>query len=145
MNSLWPQEDSRAVGETRFCEGAKAVVAMLFGLSVAACATVAPKPADAIVKERAQARWDLMVQGEFDRAYEYFSPSSKAVMPASAFKSRIKPGFWKAVKVEKVECSSADRCEVKVNISYDYRGTRIETPHQETWIRDESNWWLLSK
>ena len=120
------------------------VVAVVSGL-LAACAMVASKPAGEVVKERSQARWDLMVKGDFDKAYEYFSPSSRATMSLASFKSRIKPGFWKAVKVEKAECSSADRCEVTVNINYDYRGMRIDTPHRETWIRDESNWWLLSK
>lgn len=118
---------------------------MLFGLAVGACATTPPKPADEMVKERAQARWDLMVKGDLDQAYGYFSPSSRATMSLPAFKSRVKPGFWKAVKVDKVECSSADRCEVSTTISYDYRGSRIDTPHRETWIRDESNWWLLSR
>jgi len=133
------------VYETRFQAVAKAVVAMLFGLVAAACAMTPPKPADVIVKERAQARWDLMVKGDLDKAYEYFSPSSRAAMSLPGFKSRVKAGFWKAVQVDKVECSSADRCEVSVTIGYDYRGARVETPHRETWIRDESNWWLLSR
>lgn len=133
------------MGETSFYAAAKAVVAMLLALAATACATTPPKPADVIVQERAQARWDLMVKGDLDKAYEYFSPSSRATMSLPGFKSRVKPGFWKAVKVDQVECSSADRCEVKVTIGYDYRGTRVETPHRETWIRDESNWWLLSR
>jgi hypothetical protein len=118
---------------------------MLLTLAVTACATLAPKPADEIVKQRAQLRWDLMVKGDLDKAYEYFSPSSRETMSLAGFKSRVRPGFWKAVRVDKVECSSADRCEVSVTIGYDYRGTRVETPHRETWIRDEANWWLLSR
>jgi len=133
------------VRETGFYGVRKAVVAMLFGLLAAACATTPPKPAGEIVKERSQARWDLMVKGDLDKAYEYFSPSSRATMSLAGFKSRVKVGFWKAVKVDKVECSSADRCEVTVTISYDYRGMRVDTPHRETWIRDEANWWLLSR
>lgn len=131
--------------ETRFYEVTKWVGAAVIGLVLAACATTPPKPADAIVKERSQARWDLMVKGDFDKAYEYFSPSSRQTMSLPGFKSRIKAGFWKAVKVDKVECSSADRCEVTMTIDYDYRGQRVMTPHRETWIRDESNWWLLSR
>ena len=131
--------------KTRFHAAARRLVAVVFGLVAAACATTPPKPAEVIVQERAQARWDLMVKGDFDRAYEYFSPSSRAAMPLASFKSRIKPGFWKEVKVEKAECSSADRCEAVATISYDHRGMRIDTPHRETWIRDESNWWLLGK
>jgi hypothetical protein len=133
------------VGETGFRRALKAVVAVGIASVLASCATVPSKPAEEIVKERSQIRWNLMVQGDLDKAYEYFSPSSRATMSLAGFKSRVKPGFWKAVTVDKVECSSADRCEVTATIGYDYRGTRVNTPHRETWIRDESNWWLLSR
>jgi len=145
LNSLSPQQDAHAVCNTRNFAALKWVVAVVFGLVAAGCAVVAPKPADEIVKERSQARWDLMVSGDLDKAYEYFSPSTRATMSLAGFKTRVKAGFWKAVKVDKVECSSADRCEVSVTIDYDYRGMRVKTPHRETWIRDESNWWLLGK
>ena len=112
---------------------------------VAACATVPPPSGDVIVRERAQARWNALVAGDVKKAYEYFSPGSRATMSVSDFEKSIRIGFWKAVKVDKVECATADRCDVHVTIDYDHRGTRITTPHRETWVRDGADWWFLRR
>jgi hypothetical protein len=111
---------------------------------MAACAAVNPRSSEDIVKERAQARWNALVQGDVKTAYEFFSPGSRAGLSLADFAGGIRIGFWKAVVVDKVECA-AESCEVHSTIEYETRGMRVKTPHRETWVRDGSNWWFLRR
>jgi hypothetical protein len=120
-------------------------VAGLAVASLTGCATISRKPDDVVVKEKAQARWNALVQGDVKAAYEYFSPGSRQTMTLAEFASGIRIGFWKAVSVDKVECGSADRCDAQVTIEYEHRGMRVKTPHRETWVRDGKDWWFLRK
>ena len=146
MNSLSPQQHGYAVGKARYTGLKQHVAAAVLAAFTAACATSPPpKPAEEIVKERAQARWNALVQGDVKTAYDFFSPGSRSTTSLADFAGGIRIGFWKAVTVEKVECSSADRCDAHSNIEYDYRGTRIKTPHREVWVKDGSQWWYLRR
>ena len=98
-----------------------------------------------MVKERAQARWDALVKGDLNAAYGYLSPGSRSIISASDYAGTIRRGFWKAAKVEKVECGSAQSCEVFATIEYEFSGMRTKTLLRETWIRDGSEWWYLQK
>jgi hypothetical protein len=108
------------------------------------CAVTPSTPEEA-VKQRAQARWDAMVKGDFNAAYGYLSPGSRSVITASDFASSLRAGFWKSAMVDKVECGSAQSCEVSATIEYEYLGRRTKTPLRETWIREGSEWWYLRK
>lgn len=109
------------------------------------CAGLQSSPPEEAVKERSQARWDRMVQSDFKGAYEYLSPGSRAVNTAEAYASSLKPGFWKAAKVDKVMCEKPDVCEAVLTIEYEFRGSRIKTPLKETWIKEGSSWWYVQK
>ena len=149
MNSLAREEFQSAVGFPVFGR----VVAAAFLALATACATVPSRPPEEIVRDRAQARWNALVQGDAKAAYEYFSPGSRATFTLSDFVGSIRIGFWKAVQVDKVMCEgadksadkAADRCEVHTTIEYDYNGMRIKTPHREEWIRDGQDWWFLRR
>ena len=117
----------------------------LIGLVTASCAALETRSPEEVVKQRAQTRWNALVQGDVKAAYEYFSPGSRETMPLADFASGIRLGFWKAVTVDKVECGAPDRCDVASTIEYDHRGMRIKTPHRETWIRDGTNWWFVRR
>jgi hypothetical protein len=97
------------------------------------------------VKERAQARWDAIVKGDFNAAYGYLSPGSRSVVSAQDYATSLRRGFWKSATVEKVECGSAQSCESSATIEYEIMGRRTKTPLREYWIRDGSEWWYLQK
>jgi hypothetical protein len=113
------------------------------GVGLAACASISvdspPEAKQKLVAERAQARWELLIKGDVDGAYQYLSAGSKAATPLGLYKGRIKPGLWRGAKVDKVECE-AEICTVQMLITYDFRTARagamkgIETPVPETWI-----------
>lgn len=109
------------------------------------CATVDLRDDDVVVKEKAQARWDALVKGDTRTAYQYLSPSSRAVLTPDAYAASLRQGFWKSAKVDSVTCASKDNCEAHVTIEYEHQGRRMKTPLRETWIRDGSEWSYLQR
>jgi hypothetical protein len=114
-------------------------------LLVSGCAALDLRDADAVVKERAQARWDALVKGDTSAAYQYLSPGSRAALTRDAYAGSIRQGFWKSAKVDSVKCESADSCDAQVTIEYEFQGRRMKTPLRETWIREGSEWWYLQR
>ena len=124
---------------------------------VAACAGMGgvnkdspPDVKAAVVKERSQARWQALIKGDLDAAYTYLSPASKAATSLDAYKRRIRPGLWRAVNIESVECES-ELCNVQLKLTYDIpRGKMspqtvkgIETPVTERWVIEEGSAWYV--
>jgi hypothetical protein len=109
------------------------------------CAAVDLRDDDVVVKEKAQARWDALVRGDSRAAYEYLSPTSRAVLTPDAYAASLRPGFWKLAKVDSVSCATKDSCDAQVTIEYEHQGRRMKTPARETWIRDGSQWWYLQR
>jgi hypothetical protein len=124
---------------------ARSVSVVVAGLLAVACATVQPRTPEEVVKERSQARWNLLLKGDMKAAYEYLSPGSRAVMTYEDFVTSIRRGFWKAAEVQKVACEGAQTCEAQSMIEYEFQGRRVKTPLKETWIRDGSDWWYVQK
>jgi hypothetical protein len=144
LNSLSTQQ----AGKRLVSLGVKGALGRL-GIAVAAivigaCA-VTPRTPEEAVKQRSQARWDAMVKGDFNAAYGYLSPGSRSVITASDYASSLRAGFWKSAVVDKVECGSAQSCDVSATIEYEHLGRRTKTPLRETWIREGSEWWYLRK
>ena len=145
MNSLSTQRAKTGLA-TPGADGIPArLAAGILAIVLCGCAGVAPRSADAIVKERAQARWDALVRSDFSAAYGYMSPGSRSVTSATDYAASLKRGFWKSAAIDKVECGSAQSCEVSATIEYEFMGQRTKTPLRETWIRDGSDWWYLQK
>ena len=145
MNSLSTDHKELAVVLSSVGRIAASVVLSVAVVGASGCAIFKPRSPDEIVMERAQARWDALVQGDTKKAYEYFGPGSRSVMTAEQYDASIRKGFWKSAKVEKVECAAPDSCFVHVAIEYEYQGMRIKTPLGETWIREGSDWWYVRK
>ncbi len=124
---------------------------------VAACAGIGgvrkdstPEVKAAAVKERSQARWQALIKGDLDAAYAYLSPASKAVTPIESYRRQIRPGLWREVKINSVECE-AELCSVKLQLTYDIpRGPMspkpvkgIETPLTERWVIEDGSAWYV--
>jgi len=112
---------------------------------LSSCAAVAPSSPEDAVKRRAQARWDALVKSDFNAAYGYMSPGSRSIVTAPEYAASLRAGFWKSAVVDKVECGSAQSCEVGATIEYEHLGRRTKTPLRETWIREGQDWWYLRK
>jgi len=118
---------------------------------IAGCATqpvpvaMPEKSREAVVLEKAQARWDALLKNRMTEAYQFYSPASRVVLSYEDFIRSMRVGFWKAAQVDRVECQAEDACEAIVAIEYQHRGSRVRTPIRETWIRVEGNWWYVQK
>ena len=130
---------------------------VLFAAAIAACAGMGgvttdspPEVKVAVVKERSQARWQALIRGDLDAAYAYLSPASKATTPIEAYRRQVRPGLWREVNIDSVECK-AELCIVKLVLTYDIpRGPMspktvngIETPVSERWVIENGSAWFV--
>ena len=127
--------------------GAVRWIALFGAMTLAACAGVTKEsPAEdkvTAVTERANARWQAMLKRDFDAAYAYLSPSSRAVTPLPAFKARASRTAFRGAKVDGVSCDS-EACKVKLTVTYDHRVMKgIATPLEETWVIDQGQVWYV--
>ncbi|MGZ5032671.1 MAG: hypothetical protein ACXWAC_05690 [Usitatibacter sp.] len=145
MNSLSTHQGVKTAFLSSLGRITAGVVLGLALVGISGCAAFKPRPAEEIVMERAQARWDALVKGDLPAAYGFFSPGSRAVLTQEQYSNSIRLGFWKSAKVEKVECATQDSCFAHVAIEYEFQGRRTKTPLGETWIREGSDWWYIQK
>lgn len=130
--------------------GAVLVAGVLTALT--GCAGLgAPVTPEQAVKERAQARWEALIKRDFDKAYTYLEPSYRALNSAEAYgNGRGTIASWTAAEVLDVTCPDADKCTTKVRINVNApgmpKGLRdINTVVNETWLREDGQWWLFQK
>ena len=120
---------------------------LLLALGLAGCVGISvdssPEAKQRLVTERAQARWQVLIKGDVEAAYQFLSTGSKAATSLEAYKSKIRPGMWREAKVEKVECE-AEICKAKMILTYDHaRMKGIQTPFEEDWIIDKGTAWYV--
>lgn len=123
------------------------MVSILAGCAGSVGGVVAPKsvPSDEEqVKARAEARWVAMMAKDFEKAYSFLSPGSKAVHSQQLFRGKIRPLDWRSAKAVNAICE-ADVCRVSISLMLvDERlGGEVTTILEETWLRDSGQWWLV--
>lgn len=126
----------------------RSILAVGLGLALAACAAIEKGPdeeASRIVSERARQRWDHVMKGQFEQAYQFLSPASRSTLSVEAFRKRSAAGrWWRSIKQEKVDCRG-DTCQVTMHLEYDlFEIKGLKTAIDETWIKDAGTWWLVA-
>jgi len=121
----------------------------LSAILVAACAS-AP-PVENVVKERAQARWDALVSGDYDTAYSFYSPGYRSSTSRVDFEIaiRLRRIRWVTAEVTESRCE-ADACTVLTLAGYhvarpvpgmsDWESTK---KIDERWVRTQGEWWYV--
>ncbi len=129
---------------------ARLTAAVVAAAATAGCATFFQPTREEAVARRAQERWDLLVKGDLQKAYGFFSPSTRAVTSFEAWKELGVPRstVWKKAQVIKVECPDEQRCVARVNLDHqplvlEGRLGTISSAIDETWLVDNGEWWLL--
>jgi len=111
---------------------------------VPAAAPTTPEAKQALVRQRTAARWDLLIKGDFEGAYEYLSPGSKESTTLLRFKSNIRKDAFRSIDIQSVACDG-DVCQVKLQLTYDHPKMKgIVTPVSESWIVDGSQAWYVT-
>lgn len=122
----------------------------LVGL-LSACASAPPATPEEQIRQRAQERWQALIKGDFERAYTYLSPASRAVVPYERYRGSIGGAVvWKGAEVVDVRCETLEKCIAKVKVLtepviFRQRFGTIETHLDETWLLDKGQWWFLFK
>ena len=102
-----------------------------------------PEANQALVAQRASARWVALVKDDLDTAYGYLSPGSRQLTSLDKFKANTRRGAFREGKIENVTCE-ADACMVKVLVTYDHPKMKgITTPVLESWIIDGGQAWYV--
>jgi len=123
---------------------------LCMGIVIAGCATFSPKPEEAVT-ERANARWQALLKGDMDKAYNYSTPGFRAVVDPIGFRSKVGiAGRWWGAQVVRVECDLPTRCKAVVRLEFStlFSGKgkdRIETHIDETWLFEDGQWWFFQK
>ncbi len=106
------------------------------------------KPPEEIVKKRSEERWQALVNGQFDKAYEYLAPSYRAVNSFERYRSNFgNAASWQNAQVLSVACET-DKCDVRLRIQLKLavRGVdTVATALNETWLLEDGKWWLFQK
>jgi len=123
---------------------------MLSGLFLSACASQAVEPENGL-SVRAQSRWDVLLAGDYEAAYAYFSPGYRSTtsMIDYAVKIRTQRVHWTSAEYRDHSCTEST-CTVRFDIGYTvakpvagldkWDGSSIT---EEKWIKTNGQWWYL--
>lgn len=120
---------------------------LLLAALLAGCAVLSPPPAEEVVRQRAQARWDALLAGEWSKAYRYMSPSYRALVEEKRYANQFGAGAsFLGAEVARVTCAE-ERCTVRMRVRFQTaaagRSSEVgETHFDEVWIREEGQWWM---
>lgn len=128
-------------------------IALLAAVTLAGCAGMAgfgrlasdssPEAKREAVSARAEARWQALIKGDLDAAYQYLSPGSKATISLPVYKATHKVGMYRTAKVDKVDCEGA-ACKVTLTVRYDAKGFKgVDTLLTEQWVIESGQAWIL--
>lgn len=117
----------------------KTIGVLLAGSLLAACS-----PAESVLTGYAQQRWDAMIKGNLEQAYEYYTDAFKAVTPPDVFRRKVQgTGLWNQAKVQHVQCeASGKRCQVDVEVTVSMKMRGLSKPVEssdvvhETWVKE---------
>jgi len=124
-------------------------VFLAVGLLLSACGGE-PAPPRETLEERVMARWNLMLERDFETSWEYHSPGFRQMNPRFDFARDMaaRPVRWQAAELESIDCDG-DVCNVRVRVTYrvpaapgPLRNLDMERAVDEVWIRVEDDWWF---
>lgn len=135
------------------------VVALVSALMISACAT-APADNDAwrdsqrsVLKQRAEARWQMLIEGDFKEAYGFLSPDYRSVVNLQQYKKKFGRSIdWRLARVDDIRYDSPTVATVLVKLTYatdlpGARGELIQNTREmpEKWLYKDGGWWYTSQ
>ena len=132
-----------------------AAAALAVALGLAGCASTPGKagadrkaaqaePDAAQLETLAVQRWNHLVAGELDKAWEFFSPGYQATKPKEEYAAEMsgRPVKWLGVEYVDRECPEPTRCTVKVKVDYRIKMavTGVGEVKSHQWVRES---WLF--
>lgn len=132
--------------------GWRAPVILLCLLVLAGCATSSPTAArDALLQQRAQARWDAILARDYATAYSYMTPGYRSATSVTDFEISIRTRRVQYLSAEYKghDCQEAV-CTVKMAVGYKVVRPVAGLPEwksdsllEERWINSDDGWWFV--
>lgn len=147
MNTKRTSTATRARPPLRTCLLAFAMTAFS-PLLFTACATMG---GGGSVVDRAQARWDAILAGDFATAYGYYTPGFRSSHTPSDFEltMRLRKVQFRGAEYKAHECEE-EVCTLKFDVRYHINSPvpgletwESKTTLDEKWIRTEGQWWYF--
>lgn len=126
-------------------------LALLAVLLLSACATTSAVSPEDVIEQRAQARWDALLTGDYASAYAFCSPGYRSTVSATDYEIgiRLKRVKWTSASYLDHDCEE-NTCKVRFQMGY-----RVNSPVpgvevwngydriEDQWIKTGGEWWYL--
>lgn len=117
---------------------------------LAGCAALPASAPEDAVRARAQARWDAVIAGDWEKAYGFATPAYRAALDLHQFRVRhdalIK---HRKASVFDVACESDTLCKVKMQVTFtppqDIPTPDLTTVIEERWVAEDGQWWRYAE
>lgn len=126
------------------------VATCVVSLSVIGCASMRPSPEETVRKLATQ-RWQALLGGKFDQAYEFATPAFRKLRSVDFYRTNRSavPVKWVSAEVLRVDCEP-QRCVAKIKLITrpnmpGFNKLNLETGLEEVWIQEEGQWWMFEK
>ena len=120
-------------------------------LLLSACATVVP--VEKSIEDRAMARWNTVLSGDYAGAYEFLSPGYRSSVSFTQYQrslllSKVK---WNGASYVGSECTES-ACKVEISLKFTLYGgiPGIKSFDgndviEESWVQSDNQWYLVPK
>lgn len=129
-------------------------LAAAFLVVATGCASLMSKP-DEQVKALATQRWQHLITGDFDKAYEMATPGFRKVRNLRDYRVRKSavPVKWLGAEVLQVECTPAEKptkCAVAIKLTSEPMvpgapKMAISSRIDEVWLYEDGRWWMFER
>lgn len=102
-----------------------------------------PETPEQAVKARAQERWNALVAGQFDKAFEFITPSGRSTLPIEVFRARLGGSKWRGATVTSAVCEP-EVCDLTVILDIEVLpNLPHKQPVSEKWLLVDGKWWFV--
>ena len=124
---------------------------VMWALLVVVVAGCSPQGPSESVEDRAQARWDLLLERDFEGAWAYMTPGFRETTNQYDYARDMagRPIRWLSATVSGKNCEE-DICNISILVEYRAVGApsgmgqmRLSRTISETWIRLDGAWWFV--
>jgi hypothetical protein len=126
---------------------------MIMALVLTACATTGGGVAEDPIPQRAQARWDALLAGDFETAYGYLTPGYRSSKTLTDYEMgfRLRRVAYEGASYKSHECADS-RCTVKMDVEImiaspvpGLQEWKSKSVLDEQWVKTNGQWWYLPK
>lgn len=98
------------------------------------------------MQQRAQARWNALLAGDWAAAYQYMTPAYRAIVPQQRYSNQFGgPASWQGATAKEAKCEET-RCVVGIDVQFrlmlpGHSDRPMATHFEEIWVLEEGQWY----